>query len=263
MRLDERRWDIAYSTVGLAPINTVAHYRRAALCGFPVLKGDIRPTSDGRLVMCHDAGFTTDETGLLTRYSKENNTPILQMTYARCLALRHAPFGGKNGLCEPVCGYEDYIRVCKQTGRYSFTTIRNEAIPAACAEMFRILRGYGMEDRVIVNSFTYEALQEVRRYSAEVPVSFVQPLRRVLDRNTVDMAAALGNAVVSMFSFAGGKCEEGRAAVEASADAIAYAHTRGVTVFQAIVSTAEEQQFCIDSGFAGMQIQRPVGPWTV
>ena len=38
----------------LAPINTAEHYYLAAHLGFNAIKGDVRITADGGLIMCHD-----------------------------------------------------------------------------------------------------------------------------------------------------------------------------------------------------------------
>lgn len=62
---DKARFDssfnyIAYSSVtgSEGAINTAEHYTWAAKQGFTALKGDVRPTFDDELIMCHDAGFT-------------------------------------------------------------------------------------------------------------------------------------------------------------------------------------------------------------
>ncbi len=55
--------NIAYSDIGAAPKNSAEHFQIAAHLGFNALKGDVRITADGGLVMCHDAGITLDENG--------------------------------------------------------------------------------------------------------------------------------------------------------------------------------------------------------
>ena len=253
--------DIAYSTVGLAPINTVAHYRLAASCGFPSIKGDIRPTADGGLVMCHDAGFTFDADGRIGRFDKQHYTPILSMRYADCLRLEYADTA-PDGTHPHVASLEDFLRVSREAGKYAFITARNEEIPTVVAEMFRLIRQIGMEDRCIVNSFTYETLKETRRYSASVPVSHVQPHWAALTGDIVRAAADLGNALVCMFSYPDkdGKAAE---AIQASAPAMELAQSLGMRLFQAAIPTAEERTACLDLGFSGFQLLHVFPPYAV
>ena len=44
-------------------VNTAEHYRYCGSLPFTSIKGDIRPTIDGGIIMCHDPGFTLDENG--------------------------------------------------------------------------------------------------------------------------------------------------------------------------------------------------------
>ena len=259
--LGSQIFDIAYSSIGLAPTNSAEHYRLAASCGFPALKGDIRPTSDGGLVMCHDSGFTFDADGRITKFDKKENRPILDMTYEECIAKEYTAFHDTLGYYAHVTPYEDFVRVCAETGRFCFTTIRDKNIPQACAEMFRIVRKYGMEDRLMVNSFTYEALKETRKYSSTVPVSFVQGYHDALTDPIVDAAADLGNAVISMFSFLGDW--DGFDVIGESMPVIERALGRNIPLFQAIVTRAEDRERALACGFTGFQLARLMAPYAL
>jgi glycerophosphoryl diester phosphodiesterase len=54
---------ISYSTLPGLPIpwNTAELYEEAARLGFDGIKGDVTPTRDGRLIMCHDSFFSMTE----------------------------------------------------------------------------------------------------------------------------------------------------------------------------------------------------------
>ena len=254
-------FDIAYSSVGLAPINTVAHYRLAASCGFVSIKGDIRPTADGGLVMCHDAGFTFGTDGRIGRFDRQNNTPILTLRYDDLLRTEYAETA-PDGTHPRVASLDDFLRTARETGKYAFITVRDEEIPAVVAEMFRLIRANGMEERCVVNSFTYETLRETRRYSDTVPVSHVQPHYAALTEDIVRAAADLGNSLVCMFSYPDrdGKAME---AIRASAPAMELARSLGMRLFQAIVPTAEERAACLELGFSGFQLLRVFPPYAV
>ncbi len=254
-------FDIAYSTVGLAPINTVAHYKLAASCGFQGIKGDIRPTADGGLVMCHDAGFTFGADGRIGRFDRQNNTPILTIRYDDLLRTEYAATA-PDGTHPHVASLDDFLRIARETGKYAYITVRDKEIPAVVAEMFRLIRAHGMEDRCIVNSFTYATLLETRRYSDSVPVSHVQPLQAVLTEDIVRAAAELGNSLVCMFSYPD---RDGRAmeAIRASAPAMDLARSLNTRLFEAQVTTAEERAACIKLGFTGFQLLRVFPPYAV
>ena len=257
----EQILDIAYSSLGIAPINTAEHYRLAASCGFPALKGDIRPTLDGGLVMCHDSGFTFNEEGRIVGFKEQINRPISKMTFNECISKEYTAFHDVLGYYSHVTSYEDFVRVCAETGKVCFTTIRDENIPEACAEMFRIVRKYGMEDRLIVNSFTYEALTETRKYSSTVPVSFVQDYHVVLTEPVLDAAADLGNAIITVFSFLGNT--DGFDVIEQSKTVLERALARNIPLFQAIVTHEEDRKRAIGYGFTGFQIAHLMTPYSL
>ena len=261
MELNRQLLDIAYSSLNIAPINTVEHYWLAASCGFPALKGDIRPTADGALVMCHDRGFTFDADGRITRFNPDDNKPILDMNFRECLSLEYNSFHDSLGYCARVTPYEDFVRICAETGKVCFTTIRDERIPQASTEMLRIIKKYSMEDRLIVNSFSYEALEETRKYSQTIPVSHVQPYCKILTKDTVDAASDLGNAIISMFSFPGN--DSGFDCILASAPVIEYALSRNIIMFQAILDKQEDRERAIQFGFSGFQISRLFAPYAL
>ncbi len=50
--------NIVYSDLLFAPMNSAEQYQLAAHLGFDALRGDVRITADGGLVMCHDEGIT-------------------------------------------------------------------------------------------------------------------------------------------------------------------------------------------------------------
>ena len=255
-------FDIAYSNVGIAPINTETHYRMAAACGYPVLKGDIQPTADGGLVMCHDSGFTCDEAGRIGRFDREHNTPIRTLRFDDALRMQYLPYQADPVIQEHVASLDTFLRVCRETGKFAFITARDKEIPTVVAEMMRLIRLHGMEERCVINSFTYETLQEVRKYTADIPISHVQGRCAVLTDAVVDAAADLGNAVISMFSYPylEDRTEE---AIRASMPAVQRALGRDMRMFQAILTRQEDREACLKLGFTGFQLMRVFPPYAV
>ena len=188
---------ISYSRInGVAHwYNTEQHYLYCAQKDFTSIKGDVRITSDGKLVMCHDAGFTFNENGKITRYDSTNCTLIRDLTEAECLALQYATGDTY------VCTFENYISVCKEYDKIAFITIRDEYMDELVPEMMRILKKYVMTNRCIVNSFTYSSLQAVRNAAPSMMLSHVQGYKAGVTIEAIDGAAALGNCLVNGFNF--------------------------------------------------------------
>ena len=123
---DKARFDnsfnyIAYSRVetSAGSINTAEHFEWAAKQGFTALKGDVSPTSDGELIMCHDAGFVLtaaydDSDGAVNYiddsvdYDATTAKPIIELTKAQCLKIQHSVKK------DYVCDFDTYIKICKK-----------------------------------------------------------------------------------------------------------------------------------------------------
>lgn len=245
---------IAYSRIAhdKGPVNTAEHLRYCATLPFTSLKADLRPTSDGGVILCHDKGFTLDEDGRITAYDKDNHVKILEMTTAQCLALEHRkPYDGV--YCK-VTDFEDFIRICKSCGKAPFITIRDEQIDSVCAVVLPVLEKYGLTDQSIINSFTVSTLETFRQACPRIRLSYVLPLRKVVERADVDTAIRLGNCLVTSFHFTASNINDGWAPMDASRDGIAYAAEKGVAVYQAQVGSAIPLEQLTCRGYSGAQL---------
>lgn len=243
----------------LAPINTAEHYYLAAHLGFNAIKGDVRITADGGLIMCHDAGFTFDENGRIVLYDRTKGTDILSMTYEQIMALEYAENFGGLGHYAKVCDFDTYVRICKEAGKIAFVTLRENAIERLVPRVLAVLKKYCMEEHCVVNSFTYETLREVRRYSSTIPVSFVQPLKEPLDRGAVDKMIALGNGIICMFLYNGKGTRPDL--LDASEENLQYARQNDVQIYMAILNSYRDYTYLVQRGIQGMQIARAIMPY--
>lgn len=248
-RFDERFNAIAYSSVSndRGHINTLAHFQ---YCGgldvFTALKGDLRVTSDNKLVMCHDVGFTLVD-GYVTTFDSSNYTAIRTLTEAQCLALR---WDGPDG--DPICSFEDYVHTCKTYGKIAFVTIRDEYMSDLVPEMLRILTKYGMVARTIVNSFTLESLAAVRDADQTIMLSWVQlNTDREITTAKVNVCIGLGNCLLCGFDFPNGG---GVTALQNYQAAIDYAHAMDVRVYDAIVGSSTSPSTLMRYGVTGAQL---------
>lgn len=248
-RFDDSFNYVAYSQVtgSAGNINTAEHYKWASKQNFTAIKGDVRPTSDGQLVMCHDAGFCLNESGYITSYIAQNATPILSMTFEQCLALQHS-----NG--QHVCSFEDYIRICKKYGKIAYITVRDENIvDTVIPVMFDILDKYNMRARSIINSFTFETLQAVRDVDDVITLSYVIPVSSAINEANVLNALKLGNCQICGANFP--KVEQGKFdKVMEGIDIMQSAKKRGVRIYQAQMNSMEDIDRLIELGFSGAQM---------
>lgn len=249
----------AYSSIDLAPINTAEHYLLAAHLGFNALKGDVRITADDQLVMCHDAGITLDENGRIGKYDKENSRRFVDLTYDYVMGLEYSDMAEHLGHYAKVCSFDTYIRICKETGKIAYITLRDQKIPALAQKVMQTLRKYHMESWCVINSFTLETLQEIRKHSAIIPLSQVQKGWSILTKETVDRLMPLGNVIITLFHY---PAPDPESLWERSADAIAYAQNAGIPIHMAQVGPYAEYSHLIRKGVQGFHLYRPILPYT-
>ena len=231
---------IAYSVISDddtdAPINTAEHFRHVGTQDiFTSIKGDVRPTSDGGLVMCHDPAFTLGEqSGRITTYdpSSPNNVVIHDTPLATLLQLQY--FKKYDGNYCNVCDCDTYFKICKRYGKTAFVTIRNEYISEVLAALLPIIRKYDYESHTIINSLTYSSLEAVRAITDKILCNYVLPSNDPFTTQAVDDVLALGHCILTGLHFPNG---DGYTALSNASTAIAYAKSKGVRLYEAIIYT--------------------------
>ena len=246
---------IAYSWIHGAdkgPINSEEHLRYCAALPFTTLKADVQPTCDGGLVLCHDKGFTLKD-GRIVTYDKENNTPIYSLSKAQCLSLEHhKQYDGK--YCR-ITDFETFIRICSESGKWAFITVRDAHIDEVVATVLPVLEKYNWVENSVINSFTLYTLEAFRKASPDIKLSYVLQYGKALTRMDVDTAVRLGNCIVTTFHFRVSDTQSGWATMERSADGIAYAKDKGVKLYQAQVAQGVDLKKLIGAGYSGAQLR--------
>ena len=260
--LDEQFVSMAYSKVnniGDAPINSIEHYKYiASLDVFNCIKGDARVTSDNRIIMCHDPGFTLDGNGRITTYDSLDYTPIHTLTYAQCMALEYADQW--NGSYATVSDYETFLSICKASGKLAYLVIRDEYIDDIAEEIVNVAARISMTHRLIVNSFTFASLQIVSRVEPNLMYSLVID-NAALTASDVQHMLIFKNPMLTLFDFGGARTGFTALAAYDAADLIDYAVAHGVRLFEAICGlqtldmTLEDFSLeCLKYGVVGAQI---------
>ena len=247
---DKARFDdsfnfIAYSQVNSSGywINSVEHFKWAAKQPFTALKGDVQPTSDGVLVMCHDDGFSLNDAGQVVSYNASTATPIHSMTSEQCLSLLY------NGGTQHVCSFDEYVKTCKKYGKIAFITIRNKYMEEVVPALFSVLDKYNMRKRCIINSFTFSSLKAVRNVDNNITLHIVLNSGETISIYAINNAIELGNCMVGGFSFP----NSGRFDVFDSA-AVEYAKENDIRLYVAMVDSMEDIDLLIDYGVSGAQM---------
>lgn len=191
---------ISYSHTNGSPctINTQEEYIYNCKQGYNSIKGDLRLTSDGKIVMCHDAGFTFDSNGKIISYNENNCTLIHNMTYDECMSKQYAD--GSN-----VCDFETYIEICKKYGKFAFFDLRHEYLEDTIAEMLMIINKYQMKSNCVVACANITPATTVRNADKEIMISLTVGRSDAAGdygvKYYVDRAAALGNVICFGFDF--------------------------------------------------------------
>lgn len=259
-RLTQNLWNIPYSTIGLAPINTLEHYMTAWKCGFNCCKGDVRITADGVLVMCHDAGFSIDENGFIGAFNEKLYTPIRNLTYEQCKQLRYTEGHEALGHYAKVASFEDFIRICSQYGLTAYPTIREEYLDEVIPELVRILKKYHMLYRSIINCCDYEPLVQLHAYEPRLVMTNTRGEERgVVTLEDIQQTLALENSGVTLF-YREGFSEE-NPEVSITREALEYARQMEVPIFIGFVYTPEIYSQMVNMGLVGFQILRPLFPY--
>ncbi|MBQ2891196.1 MAG: hypothetical protein IJE44_06095 [Clostridia bacterium] len=238
------------------PWNTVELYETACKLGFDGVKGDVTPSSDGKLIMCHDPSFDFDENGRVLEIGIKGveHREISDMTYAECKSLEYAVEAAKEkyGYYPKVTELEDLVRVCHKYSAFPYITVRDKQIPLCVDETYRIVKKYDMTKNCMVNSFTMETLETMRKKDKEIWLSYVQDLNIPLEKRMIDEAVELGNCLVCAF-WQTTKQPIFDDMYEKSREAIEYAKEKGVILYLAHGVHNADYKLGIERGFRGFQ----------
>lgn len=246
--LPYERLNIAYSSIGRKPINTLEHFTDAATnYGYNALKCDVRPTFDGELVCCHDAGFTFDANGYITTYNSDNQTKIHDVTAATCLG-----YSFKTG--EHPCLVGDYLDICRTHGKVAFVTIRNEYMDVVIPKLLEELRIHNMTYSTIINCMTYESLVSWRQQDQTVMINYTLGAGADITQAQIDRAIGLGYCSLAGFGLTSSTMSEPSNACD-----FEYARVNGIRLLQAIAYKEGSPENCYAMGYDGCMIGIPWG----
>ncbi|MBQ6471392.1 MAG: hypothetical protein IJJ33_05375 [Victivallales bacterium] len=142
-----------YHGKGVLAGNTEMHFRKGIEEGYDGFKADMRFSSDGEIVLCHDPGYTFTQDGKITYFNKENFTSIHDMPFSqiRELEFEH-PFEGET--LHP-CTLDTMLSICEQSDSIAYLTLRPDPWrPEVAKRMAQSLIAHNMQHRTIINLYT-------------------------------------------------------------------------------------------------------------
>ena len=166
---DDRFWIIAHRGFsGRFPENTMAAFEAAAKLPIDALELDVHSTRDGRIVVIHDA--TLDRTTNRTGRVFDQNWDGLKHTDAGYLFDPDQngtfPFRDK-GITIPLL--EDVFKAFPQM---KFIIEIKQTLPAIEEPIYRLIKKYKLEDKVVVASEHTEPLMRFRSLAPSIPTNF-------------------------------------------------------------------------------------------
>ena len=171
---------------GHAPENTLAAFSSALDVGADGIECDIHLTADGRFVVCHDETIDRTSTG---------TGEIAKMTFDQ---LRQYDFGSWFGTeakfkGERIPALEEMLEIVKPMQVINIEikqfVVGDSTLANPYKALCEMLREFGIFDKVIISSFSIDALREMYEADNEIYTAFLCNPRR--QENTIETARSL------------------------------------------------------------------------
>jgi glycerophosphoryl diester phosphodiesterase len=234
---------------GLWPENTLYAFEKAAGLGVDVIEIDVRSTSDGALVVMHDATVdrTTDGAG------RVNGMTLAELKKLDA-GYRWSSDGGQTfpvrgrGITVPTL--EEVFRALPES---RFNIEPKQDAPSIIEPLCRLIRRQGMADKVVVGSFSSTIMSEFRKACPEVATS-ASPAEvskfLAMQKVGLDGAYSPPMQALQVPEYIGGIPVLTRAMVGA-------AHSRNLEVHAWTVNETQDMKRLIEMGVDGLMTDYP------
>jgi glycerophosphoryl diester phosphodiesterase len=169
---DGKFWVIGHrGFAGRYPENTMLSFEQAASVGVDALEFDVHATRDGKVVVIHDSTLdrTTNLTGRVSDHTWEDLKKADAGYHFDPDHKEQYPFRGKSvgvPLLETVLQNFPHTKMVIEI---------KQTIPAIEEEVYRLIRKYGKQDKVVIASEYYEPLARIRDLSNQIATSLSAP----------------------------------------------------------------------------------------
>lgn len=145
-------------TVGPAPENSIAAFEAAAALGADYVETDVQLTRDGTLVLTHDADLAR-VAGVSRR--------VADLTAAEVAGIRLHGGAPLATLPQALSAMKGRAGINIELKRY------RDSPPGLVQAVVVAVKAAGMEDKVVIQSFEREQLDEVARLAPDIPLGFL------------------------------------------------------------------------------------------
>ncbi|MBR6737871.1 MAG: hypothetical protein IKL82_05870 [Clostridia bacterium] len=169
---------------GLEVENTVNAFRLAGNHSYYGVEADVRKTSDGKFVMCHDDS--------LKRISGFD----LKVENSTLNSLKNVVLYDKNSKSKTqnikIATLEEYIEVCKECQKHCYLELKPAFSLDDISNIISIINNYNYLESVTFISFDYQNLLHVRSLLPTQPVQFLfnevtNEIKEKLARDKIDV----------------------------------------------------------------------------
>ncbi|WP_020569469.1 glycerophosphodiester phosphodiesterase family protein [Neolewinella persica] len=215
----------------LAPENTLAAFRNAVELNADYYELDVKISSDDSLMVMHDATVdrTTNGTG-----------NVSEMTYSELRALDAGSWFGPEFAGEKIPTLSEALEVAFTSTNNIGVVIELKSTDVRLPEMVAtMIQNYGLQNRVIVSSFSFPRLAEIKSFDSSIPVMFF---------------ATITDAVIDQVEAIGGDWVGGSFVTQALLD---YAHSKGIRINIYSLNSIPSMMTYINLGVDGISIDNP------
>lgn len=134
------------------PENTALSFRKGLEMGANGIETDVQKTKDGVVVLFHDDTLNrvTGQSGSIANY-----------TYSELLEFDVV----KGELKEKIISFEDFL---KEFGKEDITFAIELKVTGVAKETAQLIYKYGVQDKVIITSFKFDALMEMKECAPDL-----------------------------------------------------------------------------------------------
>ncbi|HDR7355099.1 glycerophosphodiester phosphodiesterase [Bacillus wiedmannii] len=169
-----------------APEHTIAAYKLGKHLKGDYIEIDLQMTKDGHLVAMHDetVNRTTNGTGLVKEHTLEE---IKQLNTGSFFDEKHPPVAKKEFENANVPTLEEIIETFGHNANYYIETKSPDEYPSMEEKLLEIIKHYGINDKVIIQSFSEASLQKIHSLDVNIPLVQLLPYKKAAQLTELEM----------------------------------------------------------------------------
>ncbi|MEK4213396.1 glycerophosphodiester phosphodiesterase [Bacillus wiedmannii] len=169
-----------------APEHTIAAYKLGQQLRGDYIEIDLQMTKDGHLVAMHDetVNRTTNGTGLVKEHTLEE---IKQLNAGSFFYEKHPSLAKKEFENANVPTLEEIIKTFGHNANYYIETKSPDEYPSMEEKLLEIIKHYGINDKVIIQSFSEASLQKIHSLDVNIPLVQLLPYKKAAQLTELEM----------------------------------------------------------------------------